>query len=329
MSTPYITVNSSKAYWKSIAEATLVPVFTFIHCNWSHSSVHHLTCESDRNSVVLMDCGVSDNRENYYSSGVQSTFVVPCAGRPVCVRPTSLSPQGTRVQSLSSDWPQTPQACQRSGYEGKEYGQVERELRQSSPPIQRWDNGGVIYWNKVAALWIHIPKITWFQRKEVKDAWPVCLWTLWFPGSSVVPQWAKTDVSASWQFYRRRGRSWHTMTTCRHTRCCQDGLWPQRASWRLGPRPRSPSRRCRRLWRARGPPALTRLGHRERYASTHTNKHIQDKDTLTHWGGKTHASTSWKHVTIRTNRLVPHSIIVIVLHVLLNDHLKCCDQNRL
>lgn len=65
-------------------------------------------------------------------------FVVPCVGRPSCVRPTSLSPQGSRVPSLSSGWPQKPQACWRSGYEGKEYEQVERELKQSSPPAQKW-----------------------------------------------------------------------------------------------------------------------------------------------------------------------------------------------
>ncbi|KAG7242061.1 hypothetical protein INR49_024107 [Caranx melampygus] len=38
-------------------------------------------------------------------------------------------------------WLQTPQACQMSGYEGKGYEQVEKELRQSSHPAKRRREG--------------------------------------------------------------------------------------------------------------------------------------------------------------------------------------------
>ena len=125
-------------------------------------------------------------------------------------------------------------------------------------------DGRVIYWNKSVGLWWRCKSQTLFKEKRIKDTWPVSLWTLWFPHIPVVPQSAGTDVSASLQFYRRLGRSWHTMTACRRTRCCQDSLWPQRASWHLVPRPRSPSRRYKRLWRVQSPPGLSRLQQRER-----------------------------------------------------------------
>ena len=64
--------------------------------------------------------------------------ILPCVDRPSCVRPTSLWPRGSRAQSLPSGWPRTPQACQRSGYEGREYEEVVTEPRRSSPPAQRW-----------------------------------------------------------------------------------------------------------------------------------------------------------------------------------------------
>lgn len=88
---------------------------------------------------------------------------------------------------------------------------------------------------------------------------PGCLETLWFPGSPVAPAAAGRGVSVSWRWFPRRTTSWRRTKTCTRTRCGPGGRWPRREGPRPVPRPRPPSRRYRRLWRARGRPAASGL----------------------------------------------------------------------
>lgn len=131
-------------------------------------------------------------------SGQDKEKPEPCVGRPCCVRPTSLSPSGSRAQSPFSDWLQTPPSCRERATSGWEYGGGGREQRRPSPPDGRRRTQNNLLCIPLTEKTPQSPPF--FTRVSPLDPCTVPL-----PRTPAVHRSAGRGAAESWRSFPRRG----------------------------------------------------------------------------------------------------------------------------